>query len=252
MERPVKSLNKIKKEIPVKKAFVIGMVLVSMSAAQVSFAAAANGAKAPRQMMETYVKQSREALFGKTGSAKNASEATLDTAKKALIRELDVPGLKGTRAMRSMMTSLSGEAGRARMEALVTIVAVKKMKQSLEATDPAEAKSIDDAANAAAKLLANAYLLGAKTDIVSLKGEELAIVKDSLTKLEKMPADIILQFEKAERDSFTVVIEKFNELVESSNGSKSYEELFVDAIMAAKGKTRAEALETAKKLKECV
>lgn len=233
-----------------KKAFIVGMVLVSMGTAQLSFAA--GPAKAPREVMVDYVKKSQEAFFGKGGSAQKVSEATLNQAKKSLIRELDVPGLKGTGAMRSMMTSLSGEAGKARMDALVTIVAVKKMKSTLEATDASEAASIERAANASARLIANAHLTGAKTEMASLKGEERTLVLESLAKLEKMPGDIIMQFSKAERDSFSQVIEKFNELVDANNGSKDPAEIFVDAIMQAKNKTRAEALETAKKLKECV
>lgn len=233
-----------------KKALVMGMVLVSMGTAQLSLAA--GPAKAPREVMVEYVKKSQEAFFGKGGSAQKVSEATLNQAKKSLIRELDVPGLKGTQAMRSMMTSLSGEAGKNRMDALVTIVAVKKLKSTLEATDAAEAASIDRAANAMAKMISDSYLVGAKTEIATLKAEEVTVVRESLAKLEKLPADIIMQFSKAERDSFSTIMEKYNELKDSSNGTKSVEELFVDAIVEVKKETREQAMERVRKLKDCV
>ncbi|KYG66859.1 hypothetical protein AZI86_07440 [Bdellovibrio bacteriovorus] len=230
-----------------KKKFVLGMVVLSMTAAQVSFAAGVGGARAPREVLMEYTKSMKETLLGKGGSAKNLKDAELQNAKSRITKELN-----SSRAA-DLNAAMSGEAGKARMESLVTIIAVKRSTENLAKTDAAEAQSMNAAAEASLKLIANSTLVGAlKIPETTMKAEEVSLVRDALNKAETMPADIIIQFSKAERDSYTQVLEKYDSIVSNSAGKKSAEESFVDAIMDVKKVDRTKALEIVKKLKECV
>lgn len=230
-----------------KKKFVLGMVVLSMTAAQVAFAAPAAGARAPREVLMEYTKTMKETLLGKAGSAKNLKEAELQNAKSRIIKELN-----SSRAG-ELNSAMSGEAGKARMESLVTIIAVKRSTENLARTDAAEAQSMNAAADASLKLIANSTLIGAKAiPETSMKSADVTLVREALSKAESMPADIIIQFNKAERDSYTQVLEKYDTLVAQSGGRKAVEESFVDAIMEVKKVDRTKALEIVKKLKECV
>lgn len=230
-----------------KKKFVLGMVVLSMTAGQVAFAAGVGGARAPREVLMEYTKSMKETLLGKGGSAKNLKDAELQNAKSRITKELN-----SSRAA-DLNAAMSGEAGKARMESLVTIIAVKRSTENLAKTDAAEAQSMNAAADASLKLIANSTLVGAlKIPETTMKAEEVSLVRDALSKAETMPADIIIQFSKAERDSYTQVLEKYDAIVSNSAGKKSAEESFVDAIMEVKKVDRTKALEIVKKLKECV
>ena len=230
-----------------KKAFVVGMVVVSTLAANVSFAAGV--AKAPREVLMEYTKQSKEALFGKGGSAKTMSEASANQVKQTLIKELNLSSSKAA----SMKSALSGEAGKARLENLVTIIAAKRLSvESISKTDAAEATSIEKAADASAGLIANSVLIGAvKDSAIPMKAEELSLVRESLGKLETLSGEVLVNFSRAERDSYTQIMTKLETMAESGQ-VKSYEEAFITSIMEVKKVDRTKALEIVKKLKECV
>lgn len=228
-----------------KKVLMVSLVVLTTASTSISLGAGV--ARAPREVLKDYTRQARETLFGKGGSAKTAQEATLNRVKGDLIKELNLPGKEA-----SLRMAMGGEAGRARMDNLVTIVAAKKLSESLAKTDPVEAKSIEAAANATAKLISDASLVGAlKDSAINMKAEELSLVRESLGKLENLSTDILVEFSRAERDSYTQIIEKYDALVNSGT-KKSAEEAFIDSIMEVKKVDRQKALETARKLRECV
>lgn len=243
MERPVQSLNRLKKERVVKKAFILGMVFVAgVSAAQISFAAQG---KAPREIVVDYTKEIRQKMLGNTSATvKSLDSAKADAMKSIIIKELNM-GSKTS----DLNASISGEAGKARMDALLTIIAVKRSADAISKSDAVEAKSMLEAAEASVTLIANARLAGEKSS--TLQGTELNLVRETLGKLESMPADIITNFSKSERDSYTAVLKKLNELA-NDPATKSYEDAFILAIMEVKKVDRTKALEIVKKLKECV
>lgn len=210
--------------------------------------AAGPAARSPREALLNYTKMAKEAVYGKAASAKRLNETSLNEAKKIIIEELKIPRTQ----QRQVMSALSGEAGALRMDNFITIIAAKKMSVELAKMDPAEAASIDKAADAATKLITNGPLVGAvkETSIKTLSREELSLVRDSLMKIETVSSEIIVNFSKGERDSYTLVLERLSELAET--GRKSYEESFVDAIMEVRKVDKAKALEIVKKLKECV
>lgn len=233
-----------------KKAFVIGMVAlattVSFSAAH---AAGTVAAKSIKESLVDYTKQIKETAFGKGGTAKGLSAQQAQIARDKMINELNLPAGKNN-ALSMSLTSDSAKSAQ-RLDNLATIIAAKKMAVEISKSDAAEGKSIDAAASASAKLLANASLTGARKTAKELNPAELGDTTAALSKLESLPEGILTRFSKAERDSYTKIIEKHDELVEMGAKSTS-EEAFVQAIMDVKKVDKAKAMEIVRKLKECV
>lgn len=226
-----------------KKALFIGMVAFTASIAfPTAFAAPA---KTAREMLADYTKQAREHVYGKAGSAKGVNESVLSEVKENLLKQLDMPGMAG-----KIRPALSGKAGAERMDNLVTIVAAKKMSVEIKKKDALEAQSIDAAANASAKLISNADTVGAKKSS-ELNVQEAELVTTALQKAESLPTRILTEFSRAERDSYTQVIERYDQLNQMGS-KKSAEDNFLQAIMDVKKIDRAKALEVVRKLKECV
>lgn len=228
-----------------KKLIVTGMVLLSTS-----FAAAA-GAKSvstsPRELLTEYTERIRQTLFKGGKTAADIDSQTRDAAKKELVNQLGMPEVRGV---------MSGEAGNIRMDQLLTIVAAKKLGAELaKSQDKAVAEdgeSIVAAAKANARFLANERLLKATKDdsnIKELKTDEITLVRAGIKKAGDLTADTLLKFSKAERESYTKVFEKWDEL--NNTSGKSAEENFVQAIMDVKGVSKEKALEIIRKLKEC-
>jgi hypothetical protein len=225
------------------KKLVLGAVAMAITMSVAS--AHAVSTKSPREMLIEYNRTSREAVFGKGGSAKNLKDSALDQVKDTLLKQLELPDLTGR-----LRPNLSGTLGRERMDNLVTIIAAKKLSVELAKVDGKEAQSIEAAANASAKLLANTDTFGVKksTDLTDVEAKD---VSAALTKAESLPDRILTEFSKSERESYTQVIERFDSL-NKSGSKKSAEDNFVQAIMDVKKVDRKTALEIAKKLKECV
>lgn len=222
-----------------KKALLIGMVAFTAS---IAFAAPVKSAK---EMLVDYTKQAREHVYGKAGSAKGLENSALSAVKENLLKQLEMPGMAN-----KLRPALSGKSGADRMDSLVTIVAAKKMSVEISKKDSVEGQSIEAAANASAKLIANADIVGAKKSS-DLNAQEAELVSTALTKAETLPTRILTEFSKAERDSYTQVIEKYDQLNQMGS-KKSAEDNFVRAIMEVKKVDKAKALEIARKLKECV
>lgn len=221
-----------------KKLIVTGMVLLSTS-----FASAGGGvAKGPRELITDYKTKLNNTYFGEGKTAASLQESTLDTVKKTLVYHLGMPDLQ---------RALNGSSGTRHLENVIVIFAAKKLateEPSLKGTE--EGASIERAANATGKIISNSAYIGEKKS-TTLKASEVTLVRGALERLEQLPTDILIKFSKAERDSYSAVVEKYDEL--NTSGSKnSAEDNFVQAIMDVKGVSKEKALEIVKKLKECV
>lgn len=220
------------------KSLSLGGLILLMS-----LSANAAPGKAPRELLVDYTKQVREFMYGKGKSAKTTNQ---ETAKNRIVEHLELPGARG----KEILMSLSGEKADARMDALVTIIAAKKMSTEIAKKDAQEAASLNEAANATAKLIANHYLLGEKPS-KELTADQLNLVREAILKAEVLPSRILTEFSRAERDAYTQILEKFDSLNQQVS-QRSAEENFILAIMEVKKVDRTKALEVAKKLKECV
>lgn len=234
-----------------KKQLVMGMLTVVVTMSFASHGLAAAPVMAKRTVIETlkdYTKETREALFGKGGTAKGLDSKAFESAKSKLVEEVQVGG-----KVNALRTSLTGEKAAARMDALTTVVAAKRMADNISKVDPVEGKSISDSANAVAKFIANSNLTGTvgkqKMGTEILEAIEVKEVSEALLKVEELPTSIITDFKVAERDGYTKVLEKHDLLVESGMASEA---AFVKSIMEVKGISKEKALELIKKLKECV
>ncbi|MGZ3774170.1 MAG: hypothetical protein ACXVCY_11540 [Pseudobdellovibrionaceae bacterium] len=222
-----------------KRIFVTGMVILTTS-----FASAVV-TKSLREVLVTNTEDVRADYYGGKGkTVENLDKAALEQAKNKLVNELGMPDLH---------TVMSGTSGKAHLDQLVAVVAAKKYAVALK-NDPnykEEGESIEAAAKATARLIANSNLIGALKS-KTLSTDEVALVRLAIEKLQKLPADILTKFTKAERDSYTKVLEKYDELNSSGNG-RSAEENLVQAIMTVnKNVDRTKALEIIEKLKKCV
>lgn len=223
-----------------KKVFVIGMVLVSAVTAQSTFAAPAT-AKPVMKRLEDYNLESRKHTFGGVVSARSLKGAQLETAKRNVINQLAVGGLK-----MELANALSGEPAmvQGRLDTLVTMVAAKRMSADIKNENPKEAQSIDASIKAQVELISNSMLISEKPT------GDLKIANEALVKLSQIGGDIITNFDPVSRDSYTRIIKKTNEL---SARTPTLEEALIEAVKIEKTNgDKAKALEIIKKLKECV
>lgn len=233
-----------------KKKLMIGMAALTLAMAfSPAHAAPVGGAKTAREALVEYSKQIKESAFGKGMTAKGLSGQQVKIAQDKIINELQLSSGKNNALSMALKADASKSAQR--LDNLATIVAAKKMATEISKTDAAEGQSISAAATATAKLIANSSLTGARTSSKELNTTEMAEVTAALTKLESLPETILTRFSKAERDSYTQIIERHDQIVESGKKSSS-EDAFIEAIMEVKKVDRTKALEVAKKLKECV
>ncbi|WP_374034528.1 hypothetical protein ACES2I_00820 [Bdellovibrio bacteriovorus] len=232
-----------------KKAFVFGMAALVTTMSLSLTVHAAPGAKPAREALVEYTKQVKAAAFGKRMTSKGLDAQQLKVAQDNIINELALPSGKNNAL--SMALKADPAKSAQRLDSLATIVAAKKMAAEISKNDANEGQSIDAAATASAKLMANSSLTGARKTAKDLNAAELTETTAALSKLETLPEAILTRFSKAERDSYTQIIERHDQIVESGKRGTS-EEAFVDAIMEVKGVDKAKAMEVVKKLKECV
>lgn len=208
-----------------------------------SLSANAGPAKPVRDLLVEHTKQIREYMYGKGKSARTTNQ---ETAKSKIIEHLELPGARS----KELLMSLNGENSAGRMDALVTIIAAKKLGAELSKKDAQEGSSLEKAADATAKLISTHYLLGEKPSR-DLSGEQTVLVRDAILKAGDLPSRILTEFSRAERDAYTLILEKFDTLNQEVS-ARSIEDNFIQAIMDVKKVDKAKALEVAKKLKECV
>ncbi|KYG69099.1 hypothetical protein AZI87_07715 [Bdellovibrio bacteriovorus] len=219
-----------------KKAFVTGIIVLASS-----FAVAAP-VKTSRELLVDYTKQIKEFAYGKGGTATKIQKSK--EAHEAIAKAVELPSHAS-----DIAKSLSDSP--ARIESMMTIVAAKKMSGEVSKTDAAEGKSLRDSADASAKVIANSWMR--KLDRESnLTKEEMEVTSKALDRMENdIPTKMLTDFSKAERDSYTQIIERYD-VLNNSSASKKNEDNFVQAIMEVKKVDRAKALEIVRKLKECV
>ncbi|KHD88510.1 MAG: hypothetical protein OM95_08340 [Bdellovibrio sp. ArHS] len=219
-----------------KKALVSGLIVLTSS-----FAMAAP-IKASREMLVEYTKQIREFAYGKGGSAAKIQKSK--EAHEAIAKAVELPS-----HMPDIAKSLSDSPGR--IESMMTIVAAKRMSVEVAKTDAVEGKSLRDSADASAKVIANSWMRKLERESTLTK-EEMEVASKALDRMEiDIPTKMLTDFSKAERDSYTQIIERYD-VLNNSASSKKNEDNFVQAIMDVKKVDRAKAIEIVKKLKECV
>ena len=86
--------------------------------------------------------------------------------------------------------------------------------------------------------------------VKELDSAQYAETTQALKKLATLPESILVNFEVKERDSYTNILNRHDELIKSN--SKSPEENFVQAIMDVQKISKEKALELVRRLKECV
>lgn len=229
-----------------KAKFILGMAL-SFTLGTTAMAATSGKVNVRESLIE-YSAKVKTAAFGKSAGAKGLSGQALKEAQNKIVNELQLPASKNSTLS---MALADGAKTHQRMDNLATVIAAKKMSVEIAKVDAAQAKSIEQAADASAKLIANSALTGARTSVKELSASELSMVTEALTKLESLPESILTKFDVRERDSYTAILNRHDQLIESGTKGSS-EEAFVQAIMEVKKIDKTKALEIVKKLKECV
>jgi hypothetical protein len=224
-------------------------ILMMMSPA--AFAGGAMGKTALQESVKTYSDKVKETAFGKgVASAQGMTELAQKQSQDKLINWLKLDGTEANKL--SVAMNMDSAARASRLDTLASIVAVKEMVRGGSVTDPAEAASLDKAATASAKLLVHARLTGKMPVemVKDLNGAELNDTTLALKKLETLPESILVSFDLKERDSYSEILARHDEL--TNGNAKSSEENLVQAIMDVKKITKDKALELVRRLKECV
>lgn len=199
-------------------------------------------ARPVREILKDYVKDIREYAAKAVLAANKAPSAQKTKAEDILMKDLELRADQKT----SIKTAIAGSSDKKAMtNSLATILAAKKMAAG---KSDAESSSISSAADASLKLMENKVLIGEKTTSTFLPPTELQDTSAALTKLVTMP-EKFMTFETKERDSYTKIILKADEL---SLKAETYEEAFVKAVMEVQGVSKEKAMEIIRKLKDCV
>lgn len=241
-----------------KKQFVIGMVLVSMlsveaHAQRVSHAAAS---AAVRAKLVEYMKEAKPRIFGGGRvTSKGLAAQARDFATSKAVEELplDTNAKSGLVHALTVSRKNTAEMVEANYESLVVIVGARQLAKQLIEKQPElaeEAGSMMKAADAALKAMSDSILIGSRPEVANfLSKAEVSEISTALRK-EATIVEAIMKMERAERDSWTQIIEKRTELVRQK--AMSPEEAYIRAIMEVKGVSREKALEILRKIKDCV
>lgn len=229
-----------------KKQLIIGMTVLIAGLSYQPVMAAGAAKPSVREALVDYAAQVKKSAFGNSRSSKGLEAQKIQAAQEKIIAELKLSEGKSS----SIAMALTGSKSTQRLDSLATIVAAKRLSAEVSKGDAAEGRSIELAADAAAKIIANSALVGARTTAKDLSATEMKEVSTALEKLETLPEAILTRFEQRERDSYTEIVNKYDLLLDS--GKMGAEEAFVKAIMEVKSVDKAKALEVVKKLKDCV
>lgn len=233
-----------------KKQIIMGVIALATVGSFSITATAAGAAKVSvKEALADYSAKIKEAAFGAGRTAKGLSGQQIKIAEDKIIGELKLDGAKSNSL--SMALSADSNLTAQRLDNLATIVAAKRMATEISKTDAAEGQSIDAAASASAKLIANSSLTGARKSVKELNTQELADTTAALQKLESLPESILTRFDGSERDSYTQILNRHDEIIDSGVKSSS-EEAFIQAIMDVKKVDKQKAMEIVRKLKDCV
>ena len=232
-----------------KTKLVLGMVAAAVT---ISFSTAFAGGARAVDMMPEYSKTVKESVFHGQMTAAGLSGTQMKMAQDKLVNNALFK--VDSKALTVALNKDSSKKTQ-RLENLAVVIAATKMAAKISETDAVEGESLQKAAQASAKVIVNSAKVG-----LDKSSDEMKEVTEALIKLESLPESILTRFSKAERDSYTQIIEKQNELLTADSGpltrssvqGKSAEAAFVEAIMQVKGVDRTKALEVVRKLKECV
>lgn len=230
-----------------KKVIVTGVLILTGS-----FAIAAGGAKVARPSaearLESYTDTVRITLL-KGKSFESLDKGTQDAIIDRIVFELKMPQLSG-----KVGEILKETRDPNLIDGVLSIAAAKQFAAAQK--DSAVRESIDAAANETAQLVVNSNLIELNKPSRSLTESQVSTVFGAIKKTLSLRESILTKFSKAERDSYTAVIKRFNEKLNPSAGGAisrtSPAEHFIAAIMEVKNVSRDEALKIAEKLKDCV
>ncbi|MBX2987940.1 MAG: hypothetical protein KF802_08580 [Bdellovibrionaceae bacterium] len=233
-----------------KKQFIAGMLMISMTAP--AFGAGMKG-------MPEYIKTVKEHVLGKDAAGKARTNAAglaqqaHTIANDKIIKNFDLSSgeARGIRDSLTVSAKNSKEQVEARLENLASLLAARNLAKdrlSVQA-EKEEAQSVLEATNAMVRIMALSSLKRQVAVKNNLTKAESDVAAEALDKYEAL-GEAVVSMNKAERDMYTKVALKTDELVQS--GKFSPEEALVESIMVAKGVDKAKALEIVKKLKECV
>lgn len=230
-----------------KKAFVIGMVLISTSfSSVVTFAADAGKDKAGASAdMSKFRDEVRDAMLGKGVK----SSADLDDAKRSQAAQRIAENMVSGGDINTMVASLTKGSKAdvaARLDGAATVLAYKK--QADHYNDANEKAMIDLIVH----FYLRANLLGAKDNMTStvLDASKRKIVQDAYMNMLAQPGKILASYDTAHRDSALSFLKEFKTLEES--GKYSVEEaLWVATLTKLAGNDSNKALEILKELGIC-
>ena len=225
-----------------KKQFIVGMLVFTSVVSFNAQAASLGAGKSVREVLTEYVKDIQKYASEKVAAANKLQSGQKMKAHDILMSDLKLSAGEKT-SIKSAIASAKDKA--AMTNSLATILAAKNMAAG---KSDAESTSINIAADASLKLMANAPLIGEKSTSSFLNTAELKETRDALTKLVSMPEKFIA-FETKERDSYSKTIVKSDEM---SIKAETFEEAFVKSIMESQGVSKDKAMEIVRKLKDCV
>jgi hypothetical protein len=225
-----------------KKKFIVGMMIVTGGISFNAQAAGLGGAKPVREILTDYVKDIQKYAADKVAVANKTQSGQKLKTDDILMDDLKLSSGDKT----SIKAVIAGAKDKTAItKSLATILAAKNLAAG---KSDAESGSINGAADASLKLMANAPLIGEKSSSTFLSAVELKDTSEALKKLVAMPEKFIA-FETKERDSYTKIIEKSDEM---SVKAETFEEAFVKAVMESQGVSKEKAMEIVRRLKDCV
>lgn len=226
------------------KRILIGMTTMALA---INAMAATTGAKSVRESVTEQTEKVRKEAFGGAVSMSKVAEAQKSTTLDKLISWV-AKGQDAT-ALKVSINGLSAKERDAAADDLATIVAAKQIGELL--ADKTEGSSLIRAADASAKLISSASLVGKAKSTAKLNESEMADTTAALTKLTQMPELILTRFSTKERDSYSAVQEKLADII-AKGSEKTPEDALLAAVMDVMKVDKVKAMEIIKKLKECV
>lgn len=229
-----------------KAALILGMA-VALSQMTVLPAYANKGGA--REAIAKYAETVRASAFGAAKSAAKLPVAARKAAQEKIVKELGLNGIKAS-SINLALNSADSATAAAHLDNLAVVIAGQKYGAELAKTNKEEGESLLTAANSGAKIIAHSGLVGTTKKSSLLNDSELVEVRAGLNKLATMPELMVTRFNKAERDSYSQIVSKYDELMEA--GRTTPEDAFVTAVMQVKKVDKEGALAIVKKLKDCV
>ena len=234
-----------------KKVFIAGMAMVVASTMASNAFAAATVAK-PKAIIavEKMEKASRDKAFGEGKSAKDVPADKIDVTITA-ISEWIKPGM-GKELVGTLKSDPSKTADR--LDTLALIYATKEIGTKVEQTNPAEGKSLKEAAESSLEVLAVAELTKteSKKKARDLSEKDNEAVLKGIAKFESETPAQIKSYSIAERDSWSVVKKDYALNMRTAKFDSPAEALIQSLMKNVTNGDRAKAIEIMRKLSDCV